>query len=320
MEHAGLFLARACTKMQFSTAGFAMTILRTISGNSFLCLLLGLGCGIATAAPTLPPLNPSPSGLVLAGKFTWFDLAAPAPAELKSFYRSVFGWSFRSPGQSDDGYALIVNNGREIGGLFRHEPPEGEQDGAVWVALMSVADVDRATATVRANGGQVDVEPADVPRRGRHALYRDPAGALFGVLRSETGDPPDREASIGDFMWVDLFARDVEAMTRFYLALAPYELESREITEGLTHTLLNAHGMPRAGIVPVDEEANRSAWVPYVRVEDVAETLEKVVAGGGFAIIPPDERLLDGNLAVFVDPNGGVTGIVKWDYEGGPAQ
>jgi predicted enzyme related to lactoylglutathione lyase len=78
--------------------------------------------------------------------------------------------------------------------------------------------------------------------------------------------------------------------------------------------------MPRAGIVPVDEEANRSAWVPYVRVEDVEATLEKVVAGGGFAIVPPDPQLLDGNVAVFVDPNGGVTGIVKWDYEEGAAE
>ena len=66
--------------------------------------------------------------------------------------------------------------------------------------------------------------------------------------------------------------------------------------------------------MPVDEEANRSAWVPYVRVADVEATLERVVNGGGFAIVPPDPQLLDGNLAVFVDPNGGVTGIVKWEY------
>ena len=31
--------------------------------------------------------------------------------------------------------------------------------------------------------------------------------------------------------------------------------------------------------------------------------------------VKPDDRLLDGNLAIFVDPHGGVTGIVKWDYE-----
>ena len=84
--------------------------------------------------------------------------------------------------------------------------------------------------------------------------------------------------------------------------------------------ILAAHGMPRAGIVQVDEEANRSAWVPYVRVADVAATLQKAEAGGGFAIIAPTEELLDGNLAVFVDPHGGVTGIVKWDYDEESAQ
>ena len=88
----------------------------------------------------------------------------------------------------------------------------------------------------------------------------------------------------------------------------------------MTRTVLSSQQRPRAGIVPVDEEANRSAWVPYVRVEDVEAVLEKVVEGGGFTIVAPDERILDGNLAVFVDPRGGVTGIVRYEYseETGP--
>lgn len=267
------------------------------------------------AAPPLPPLNEASSNLSLPGKFVWFDLATPSLEGQKDFYGSVFGWSFRSPGNSDDSYTLILNRGRNIGGMFDFEPPGGEQDGAAWVVLMSVENPDDAAKTVQANGGTVDIQPSNVPRRGRHALFRDPAGALFGVLRSDSGDPPDTEVEIGGFFWVDLFARDVDAMMAFYTALAPYESEKREVAEGYVRTLLKAHGMARAGIVPVDEEANRSAWVPYVRVEDVEETLEKVVAGGGFAIIPPDPQLLDGNVAVFVDPNGGTTGIVKWDYE-----
>ena len=51
-----------------------------------------------------------------------------------------------------------------------------------------------------------------------------------------------------------------------------------------------------------------------MRVADVEVTLEKVIAGGGFTIVAPDENVHDGNLAVFVDPNGGVTGIVKYEY------
>ena len=269
----------------------------------------------AQAALNLPPLNSPPSGQSLPGKFIWFDLATPAPGEQQVFYSAVFGWTFRAPGRTDDQYQLILNRGDAIGGMFQYEPPEGEQDGATWLALMSVDDADAAMSQVRANGGSVEIQPMQVAQRGRHALFRDPAGAIFGVLQSASGAPPDVQVEIGGILWVDLFARDVDAMTRFYRALAPYEVETREIVDDISRTLLHAHGMPRAGIVPVDEEANRSAWVPYVRVENVEATLEKVVAGGGFAIVPPDPQLLDGNLAIFVDPNGGVTGIVKWGYD-----
>ena len=272
------------------------------------------------AAPQLPPLNDPPSGVSLPGKFTWFDMATPAMETQQEFYKSVFGWTYRSPARTDDGYTVILNRGRAIGGMFQFEPPGGEQDGAAWIVLMSVENPDETERVVKAAGGSVDISPTSVPGRGRHALFRDPADALFGVLKSDSGDPPDLEVEIGAFLWLDLFARDEQAMTNFYTRLAPYETEDREITEGIDRTLLIAGGMPRASIVPVDEEANRAAWVPYVRVENVEATLEKVVAGGGFAIIPPDERLLDGNVAVFVDPHGGVTGIVKWDYKDEEAQ
>ena len=134
------------------------------------------------------------------------------------------------------------------------------------------------------------------------------------MLRSDSGDPFDEAIEVGGIIWVDLFARDVEEMARFYSSLAPFEKDDRDITEDVARKVLSAHGRPRAGIVPVDEEANRSAWVPYVRVADVAATLEKVVEGGGFTIVPPDDELHDGNVAVFVDPNGAVTGIVKYEY------
>jgi predicted enzyme related to lactoylglutathione lyase len=269
---------------------------------------------VAAQSPTVPPLNASASGVELPGKFIWFDLSTPAIDAQKAFYGYVFGWTFEAPSPTDDGYVLIMNSGQAVGGMFNFEPPGGAQDGAIWIALMATADIDGMARAVTANGGSIELAPANVPQRGRHALFKDPAGALFGGLKSGSGDPPDAEPGIGDIIWVDLFARNVEQMTQFYNRLAPYEEDRRTVAEEVERVVLSAHGTPRAGIVQVSEEANRSAWVPYVRVEDVDATLEKVLAGGGFAIVPSDERLLDGNLAIFVDPNGGVTGIVKWEY------
>mgnify|MGYP000243512434 CR=1 FL=1 len=274
----------------------------------------------ASPGAQLPPLNSPPTDEQLPGKFIWFDLATPAISNQKRFYGSVFGWTFESPVRTDDAYVFIKNGGRAIGGMFLHEPPTGEQDGAAWIALMSVTDAEIASNTFKANGGSVEVDPADVAGRGRHAVFRDPGGAVFGVLNSTSGDPFDDEVEMGGIIWVDLFARDVDSMAQFYGALAPFEIADTDITEDVARKVLSAHGMPRAGIIPVDEEANRSAWVPYVRVEDVESTLGKVVEGGGFVIVAPDENLHDGNVAVFVDPNGGVTGIVRYEYAEGSAQ
>jgi predicted enzyme related to lactoylglutathione lyase len=274
----------------------------------------------AATAPQLPAINEPETGLQLPGKFVWFDLATPALQEQQSFYGNVFGWSFESPVQTDDQYVLVLNHGRAIAGMFNYEPAGGEQDGATWISLMSVPDTERAAQAVKAHGGSVEIDPTLVVGRGRHALFRDPAGAIFGVLRSDSGDPPDVEVEVGAVLWVDLYARDIEQMVEFYGQLAPYEVNAREIADTIPGKTLSIDGVLRGGMVAVDEEANRTAWIPYIRVADVSATLEKVVAGGGFAIVPPDERLLEGNLAVFVDPNGGVTGIIKWEYAGEPLQ
>jgi uncharacterized protein len=274
----------------------------------------------ATSAPELPPISKPASGIQLPGKFIWFDLATPAIQDQQVFYGSVFGWSFESPFRSEDQYTLVLNDGRAIAGMFNFEPPGGERDGAVWIGLMSVPDPDKAAQSVSANGGSQEIRPMQLAGRGRHALFRDPAGALFGVLRSDSGDPPDVEVAIGGILWIDLFARDIDQMVEFYRGLAPYEAKDREVAGTTPGKILSVDGVPRAGMVEVDEEANRTAWVPYVRVEDIDATLDRVVAGGGFAIVPPDEQVLDGNLAIFVDPNGGVTGIVKWNYAEESAQ
>jgi len=285
-----------------------------------LLIVFMAAAGAETPAPALPAISEPASGVRLPGKFIWFDLATPAIQDQQAFYGTVFGWSFESPFHSEDQYTLVLNNGRAIAGMFNFEPPGGERDGATWIGLMSVPDPDKAAQAVSANGGSVEIRPMQLAGRGRHALFRDPAGALFGVLRSDSGDPPDVDVPIGGILWMDLYARDIDQMIGFYRRLAPYEVKDREVTDTTPGKILSIDGVPRAGMVAADEEANRTAWVPYIRVEDIDATLNRVVTGGGFAIVPPDERVLDGNLAIFVDPNGGVTGIVKWDYTEESAQ
>lgn len=290
----------------------SLLVLLAVVANASLCEAQG------RSSPTLPPINSPATETALPGKFTWFDLATPSLDDQKAYYGDVFGWTYRTLDEVGDGYVLVLNGGQPIAGMFESVPPGGEQDGATWLALFSVTDVDQAANVAEQQGGRVEVAPATVPGRGRHALLRDPADAIFGVLASASGDPLDEQVPVGGIIWVDLFARDVDAMAEFYRQLAPWTVSHRAVREGGDGRMLTSQDQPRAGIVAVDEEANRSAWVPYVRVDDVAATLERAVDGGGFVIIAPDPELFDSNIGVFVDPNGGVTGVVRYEYGAPP--
>ncbi|NRB42172.1 MAG: VOC family protein [Pseudomonadales bacterium] len=279
----------------------------------FISLVLLAGAQV-NASSSLPAINAPASESFLPGKFIWFDLASPDKKLQKEFYQSVFSWTFHNPGNSSDLYELIINEGHAVAGIFQFTAPEDEQDAATWIALMSVENVDKAVSEAEKHGAKIESKAMTIQGRGRHALLRDPAGALFGVIKSSSGDPIDVEVGIGDILWLDLYARDVQAMTTFYQALAPYSPMKKDVNNSVSRMVLSSQSTPRAGIVEVGEEANRSAWVPYIRVKDVDKTLAKVIAGGGFAIINPDKDIMEGKLAVFVDPNGAVMGLVEWSY------
>lgn len=266
----------------------------------------------SNAKPILPALNSTHTGKSIPGKFTWFELATVDLRKQKLFYGHVFGWSFQTISNTDEQYTLIKNGGRNIAGMFSVEPREDATLGALWIGLMSVKDPAKASKAVEKAGGSVHTSPRKVAKRGTYALFRDPEGALFGVLKSDSGDPPDMKIGMGDFLWMDLFARDLDHSAQFYQKLADYEIETRELAKGGQRLILNVSDKARAGIVPLSDNANRSGWLPYVKVADVPATIKKIKAAGGHIMVPPDKDLLSGNLAIFTDPMGGIMGIVKW--------
>lgn len=281
-------------------------------------LLLVLAGGVI-AAPNFPPIGVA--GQHHPGKFIWFDLVTNDLTAARRFYGAVFGWQFRTIGEAPASYTVIEDDGRNVGGMFMHAPPPGATTSARWLALISVNDPGQAVRYVEQHGGKVIVPPATIAGRGTHVLFRDPQGAVFGVLRSDSGDPADTPVADGDFFWVDLLARDPAQAAEFYRGLAGYEVSEREIGPGIMRAVLASDGYVRAGIAPLPASVRQPGWLPYILVDDVAGTLKKVIAAGGKVLVEPRPELLDGNLAVIVDPIGGVLGVVNWTTsdDAGPA-
>jgi predicted enzyme related to lactoylglutathione lyase len=256
------------------------------------------------------------AGLRLPGKFVWLDLATENPSSAREFYGAVFGWKFHDVPNAPASYAVATNEVEPVAGLFLHARPAGAATGARWLPLISVTDVQAAARIVSERGGKVLVDPRVVSGRGTHAVFRDPDGAVFGVLATRDGDPPDTPVEEDDVFWFDLFAPDPARAAAFYAAVAGYDVNVGEVA-GRERTLLSSQDIARAGIARPRASSDRPSWLAYILVDDVPAALDRVRKAGGKVVLPPRADLLDGNLAVIADREGGVIGIVRWVNESG---
>jgi predicted enzyme related to lactoylglutathione lyase len=267
--------------------------------------------GFAFAADGLRPatVNAKPEARV-PGKFIWFDCVTADTYGSKAFYGVVFNWDFHSVGSGPGRYTLIENKGRNIGGMHFRPRAKGGAQGSRWLSLLSVDDPAQAVRYVETNGGKVLVPPTPFEGRGTHALFRDSEGAVFGVLKSDTGDPPDAAVTQGEFVWLDLFTRDPKKAAEFYRGLAGYDASVRE-TPQAQRVMLSTGGVARASIITLPKEIPDPGWLPFVHMDDVAAAVARASANGGKVLFAPRPDYLGGHIAVIADPQGGVIGIVN---------
>jgi hypothetical protein len=244
----------------------------------------------------------APTQRTTPGKFVWNDLVTQDVERAKSFYGALFGWTFAA----DDRYTQVLRDGTAIAGIVSAADPKRRSE---WVGNLSVTDVDRAVALVRENGGVVERKPVDAPDRGRLAVVSDPEGALVLLVRTSSGDPPDAEPPVGDWLWRELWTHDPGAATRFYAELVGYELESIEF-EGNPYHVLKAGGVARAGVVSAPPEV-QPLWLPYVRVDDSEAAAVRAEALGARIVVQ------DETSAILVDPTGAPIGVQSWAGRGG---
>ncbi len=112
----------------------------------------------------------------------WNENLTPDPERSSEFYKAVFGYDIQ---ESDMGgpqpYRVLQVDGRGIAGMLPLTPEMGPMPPN-WTSIFAVEDTDAAVQKVRDLGGQVLVEPFDIPTVGRYAVVQDPVGAVFGVL------------------------------------------------------------------------------------------------------------------------------------------
>ena len=112
----------------------------------------------------------------------------------------------------------------------------------------------------------------------------------------------------GNFVWNELYTRDVEAAKAFYAATVGWTFEGMPMLhQNRTYWLAKAGDKPVAGILDmrgIVPDSDPPHWLSYLEVDDVDQTVREVQSHGGGIVRPPFDAPDFGRIAIGADATG----------------
>ena len=242
----------------------------------------------------------------------WIDLMTSDTETAKTFYGTLFGWTFETGDREKyGGYITALKNGRPIAGIMqKQEAQAGFPD--VWSTYLRTDDARTAVKSAAEHGGQVYLEPMDVPDQGTMAMIGDATGAAIGLWQPGAMKGYGLAAEPGAPAWHELSARDYAAAVKFYQDVFGWDTSVLSDTPEFRYTTLGAGEAAKAGIMDASGYLPAevpSHWEVYFAVEDTDAAAEAAVAMGARVIEAPADTP-HGRLASLVDPTGAMLKII----------
>lgn len=130
-----------------------------------------------------PKSNPGSDVYRETGSFCWNELGTNDTQKAADFYAMLFGWNREAfPGPME--YTIFKNGDEGIAGMYQITPEMGPVPPH-WRVYFAVTDCDATVQKATEAGGSVLRPAEDIPGVGRFAILRDPASAVFAVLKPE---------------------------------------------------------------------------------------------------------------------------------------
>ncbi|MFJ9047466.1 VOC family protein [Streptomyces sp. NPDC102347] len=248
----------------------------------------------------------------------WIDVGTPDAEGAASFYRALFGWTYRSAGPDGGGYGFFEHAGRIVAGCA---PLGGDQGGAAWTVYFRSPDADATAEAVRAARGSAPVPPAPVGEQGWSALLADQMGAPFGVWQPGRREGLEAAGEAGCLCWAELYTPDIARAAAFYHAVLGWETAAVTFPGGV-YTVVSSRetgeegtfgGMVPLADDPVEAREGRPHWLPYIGAEDPDAVAARAAELGGRVRMPPTSVAGVGRMARLEDPYGARLAVLRGD-------
>lgn len=245
----------------------------------------------------------------IPGKFVWYEHHSRDVPRARAFYEALFGWHTEQMDIGGESYPMIVNGDTLIGGYG--EAPEGAP-GAMWMAYMSVADVDASVRAAEAAGARVLMPPTSFDPVGRGAALADPTGGVFSLWASSDDDRADEARTpVGDWCWNELWTQDDAKALAFYETVFGYRRETMPMPQGHYHLLKTPDDVPRGGVMKMPDPQAPTLWCPYVAVAACDATLARARTLGAQVMMDATDIPGVGRMGVLLDPLGASIAVLQ---------
>jgi uncharacterized protein len=136
-----------------------------------------------------------------------------------------------------------------------------------------------------------------------------------------TKESPDMPMNLrNSFMWYELMTTDRADAVRFYRAVLGWGMQDSPGPSEIPYTVLSVGDTGLGGVMQLDTAmlavGLRPNWGAYVGVDDVDETVRRIVAAGGTVHRAPADIPGVGRFAVVADPQGAVFQLLHGVHEG----
>ncbi|HEY7059855.1 MAG TPA: VOC family protein [Chloroflexota bacterium] len=243
------------------------------------------------------------------GRFVWYELMTTDLAAARAFYSKVVGWEPKDAQMPGHEYWMFHVGETPVAGLMTL-PENARKVGTppTWMGYVAVDDVDATAAKATALGGQVYVQPQDIPNVGRFAVVGDPHYAGISIFKSAHPDqdqPPQPEAP-GRVGWNELHAGDLAADLPFYTGLFGWEKkDAMDMGEMGTYQIFGSGDTVLGGMMTKAPNEPMPHWNYYFNVGNIDEAADRVKSAGGQVLLGPQEVPGGAFILMGMDPQGG---------------
>lgn len=121
----------------------------------------------------------------------------------------------------------------------------------------------------------------------------------------------------GEICWQELNTKNLGAATEFYKGLFNWEIEQSKATE-MEYKEIHFNEKAVGAMMEINEiwgehwQNIPSAWMTYIAVDDIAESVKKIKQFGGGVCIEPFDAPNVGKISVVSDPSGIPFSIIQF--------